>query len=125
MVTGDLTGEDEHEMTEYYKDSDVMRCDVLKVAHHGSKYSSTDEFLDAASPSIAVIQCGKDNMYGHPHDETLEKLYERSIKVFRTDMCGAVGIDIRKGRIRVDIFRHDKHLENNIREHYEGRRLHF
>lgn len=106
MVTGDLLEEDERKMVDYYEGSDVLKCDILKVAHHGSKSSSCEEFLDAASPKIAVIECGRNNFYGHPHKQTLDRLKERGIKVFRTDISGTVGIDIRRGKILVDLYRH-------------------
>lgn len=96
MVTGDLLEEDELEMINYYRSTDVLDCDILKVAHHGSKSSSSEEFLDAVSPQIAVIQVGKNNFYGHPHQQTLDRLEDRGIKVYRTDLNGAVGIDFRK-----------------------------
>ena len=105
MVTGDLLEEDEHKMVDYYNDTDVLECDILKVAHHGSKSSSSEEFLDAAKPKIAVIQCGRNNFYGHPHKQTLERLEERGIKVFRTDISGAVGIDIHGSRLSIDLFK--------------------
>jgi len=95
MVTGDLLEEDELEMIDYYQGTDTLKCDILKVAHHGSKSSSSEAFLDAARPRLAVIQCGLNNFYGHPHKQTLERLEERSIKVLRTDLNGAVGIDIK------------------------------
>lgn len=95
MVTGDLLEADEKAMIEYYRNTDTLKCDILKVAHHGSKSSSSEAFLDAARPRLAVIQCGRNNFYGHPHKQTLERLEERSIKVFRTDLNGAVGIDIK------------------------------
>ena len=98
MVTGDLLEEDEIRMEEYYRGTDMMKCDILKVAHHGSKSSSCDDFLDAASPEIAVIQVGRNNWYGHPHQQTLDRLEERGIQIYRTDLNGAVGIDIRSGR---------------------------
>ena len=79
--------------------------DITKVAHHGSKSSSSEAFLDAARPRIAVIQCGRNNFYGHPHQQTLERLEERGVKVFRTDLSGAVGIDIHDSRLSVDLFR--------------------
>lgn len=63
-----------------------LKCDVLKVGHHGSTSSSSKEFLDKASPKIAVISCGKGNDYGHPHKETLNELNKRHIKVYRTDI---------------------------------------
>lgn len=105
MVTGDLLEEDELDMVDYYKGTDTLRCDILKVAHHGSKSSSSEEFLDAAGPRIAVIQCGLNNFYGHPHKQTLERLEERGIRVFRTDLSGAVGIDIHGRRLSVDLFK--------------------
>ena len=105
MVTGDLLEEDEHEMVSCYEGTDTLRCDILKVAHHGSKSSSSEEFLDAAKPKIAVIQAGRNNFYGHPHKQTLERLEKRGIQVFRTDINGAVGIDIHTNRLAVDLFR--------------------
>jgi len=104
MVTGDLLEADELEMVDHYKGTDVLDCDVLKVAHHGSKSSSTEAFLDAVSPEIAVIQCGRNNIYRHPHSQTLDRLEERGIPVYRTDTNGAVGLDISGNRIKVDLF---------------------
>ena len=109
MVTGDLLEADEQEMIEYYQGTEegteTLKCDILKVAHHGSKSSSGEAFLDAARPEIAVIQCGRNNFYGHPHKQTLDRLEKRGIQVFRTDLSGAVGIDIHGTRISVDLFR--------------------
>ena len=99
MVTGDLTEEDELEMVKRYSRSDELKCDILKVAHHGSKTSSSEVFLDAANPDIAVISVGQNNLYGHPHAEILQRLEERGIQIYRTDLSGAVGIDIRNGRV--------------------------
>ena len=103
MVTGDLLEEDEIKMLRHYRGSDELKCDVLKVAHHGSKSSSSEEFLDAANPEFAVIQVGRGNFYGHPHAQTIERLQERSVKIFRTDSDGAVGVDIapKSGKIRI------------------------
>ena len=72
---------------------------------NGSKSSSAEAFLDAAKPRLAVIQCGRNNFYGHPHKQTLERLEERGIPVFRTDLSGAVGIDIRGSRLSVDLYK--------------------
>ena len=105
MVTGDLLEEDELEMLEYYRHKnklDMLKCDVLKVAHHGSKSSSSEAFLDAASPLVAVISVGKNNVYGHPHDQTMERLRARNILTVRTDINGNIGIDIRGNKIIVD-----------------------
>ncbi len=62
-----------------------LDSDVLKVGHHGSKTSTDDEFVYQVSPEIAVIQCGKNNPYGHPHPETLETLEKYGILILRTD----------------------------------------
>lgn len=98
MVTGDIPSTEEEKMVEFYRGSDKLKCDILKVAHHGSKGSSLDIFLDEARPTVAVISVGKNNMYGHPNDEALAMLEARGIKVYRTDENGAVGVDIRRGR---------------------------
>ncbi|MBP3897348.1 MAG: DNA internalization-related competence protein ComEC/Rec2 [Mogibacterium sp.] len=111
MVTGDLLEEDELKMIEYYRNKssiqeNPLKCDVLKVAHHGSKSSSSEAFLDAVSPSVAVVQVGANNFYGHPHQQTIDRLEARGIPVYRTDLNGAAGIDIRGGKIRtVDTMR--------------------
>ncbi len=105
MVTGDLLEEDELKMLDYYRHNnrlDDLDCDILKVAHHGSKSSSSDVFLDAVRPSIAVISVGKNNLYGHPHEQTLKRLKERDITVYRTDLNGTVGIDLSGNKIVVD-----------------------
>lgn len=107
MVTGDLLEEDELEMVDYYKGTDKLRCDILKVAHHGSKSSSCEEFLDTAKPRIAVIQCGLNNPYGLPSKQSLERLEERGIQVFRTDLSGSVGIDLHGTSISIDLFKTD------------------
>ncbi len=69
-----------------------MQYDLLKVGHHGSFGSSSTEFLEWASPELAVISCGKDNSYGHPHAETLERLETVGSKIFCTAECGAISI---------------------------------
>ena len=113
MVTGDLLEEDELEMVKHYKGTDILKCDVLKVAHHGSKSSSSEEFLDTVNPAIAVIQVGKNNFYGHPHDQTLQRLQDRNIEIYRTDLNGAVGIDLGKSIIKVDVMRrYENHRTN-------------
>jgi len=68
----------------------TIDADVLKVAHHGSSTGTSEAFLSAVSPDYAVISCGKDNKYGHPHDETLNLLDEYGIDTLRTDMSGDV-----------------------------------
>ena len=69
-----------------------IRCDILKVAHHGSNTSSTDALLQAANPRTAILSCGRYNTYGHPHPQVLERLFARGITVLRTDRDGAITI---------------------------------
>jgi competence protein ComEC len=68
-----------------------LNSDVLKVSHHGSKTSSSKEFLEKVLPKIAIIQVGK-NIYGHPHKEVLKRLKEKNIKILRTDEVGDIKI---------------------------------
>lgn len=85
LFTGDAT-----EKTEKQILNQDIHADVLKVGHHGSKYSSTKEFLDKVQPTYAIISVGEGNSYGHPADTTLDKLQKRNIKVFRTDELGTI-----------------------------------
>lgn len=87
LLTGDAEKVSEKEMIENGAD---LSCDVLKVGHHGSTTSSSSEFLSYANPSYAVITCGKDNDYGHPHKETLDSLKYRGITTYRTDDFGTI-----------------------------------
>lgn len=97
LMTADLTGEGEKKLckTYGYSGNTVLKCDVLKVSHHGSRYSSTEEFLTAVSPVISVIQVGKNN-FGHPHMNTIEKFQKRDIMIYRNDLQGAVGLTYNK-----------------------------
>ena len=63
---------------------------MLKAGHHGSRSSTAQVFLDRVNPLYAIISCGTDNKYGHPHKETLERLNAANIRVFRTDVQGTI-----------------------------------
>ncbi len=67
-----------------------LKADVLKVGHHGSSSSSSEEFLEAVSPQIAVIQVGKDNEFGHPHLKILKRLERLGVKIWRNDEDGRI-----------------------------------
>ena len=101
LITGDLGEEGEHALVERYRGTDVLDCDVLKVCHHGSKYSSTAEFIEAVSPVVALIGVGKKNTYGHPSSEAIERLENAGAIVFRTDTDGAIGIRNVKKRLKI------------------------
>lgn len=90
LITGDIDQEGEKKLTEQYK-AGQLRCDVLKVAHHGSKYSSSEEFIRAVSPCLAVFQVGRNN-FGHPAHTVIEKYRENGIMIDRNDESGAIGI---------------------------------
>ena len=87
LFTGDGEKESEKELIMQNLNID---CDVLKVPHHGGSNSSSAEFLSECDPQYAVISCGKDNMYGHPHKETMERLKEQKAKIYRTDKDGDI-----------------------------------
>lgn len=87
LFTGDAQSISEQEMLA--KGFDV-KSDVLKVGHHGSSSSTTASFLKAVAPKYAVISVGAGNDYGHPHQETLNKLNSAGVKVYRTDLNGTV-----------------------------------
>ena len=77
--------------------------DVLKVGHHGSNNSSSEAFIEATTPQIAIISCGQDNMYGHPDYEVLSILDENNVKVYRTDEAGTIMVTAdQKDNITVD-----------------------
>lgn len=87
LYMGDTEEEAEHDLIASGCDLDA---DLLKVGHHGSRTSSCEEFLKLVSPEYAVISCGVDNEYKHPHIETLQKLKNLDVKLYRTDAMGTV-----------------------------------
>lgn len=96
LLTGDIEAPSEQYLARTYS---LPKADILKIAHHGSKTSSSPIFLKAVDPSIAVISVGK-NSYGHPHKETLEKL--KNIEVERTDQSGNITIKEENGKIKLN-----------------------
>lgn len=91
LLTGDATHEVEEQLLAEGADLDA---DVLKVAHHGSKYSSTLEFLDAVSPQDSVIQSGAGNSHGHPHGGALRRLLDQGIQIRRNDLHGDILLEV-------------------------------
>jgi competence protein ComEC len=80
-----------------------LRCDVLKVGHHGSAYSSTPAFIEAVHPRFAVISVGPHNLFGHPAPSTIETLERFGADVYRTDETGATTITTNGRSIQLDI----------------------
>jgi len=102
LLPGVAEKQAEHAMLE--ENSDDLHADVLKVGHHGGKNSTTQEFLDAVAPAVAIISSGEDNPYGHPSPELLERLEASGARVLRTDRDGAVHIMTDGDRLEISCF---------------------
>ncbi|MBY0376835.1 MBL fold metallo-hydrolase, partial [Patescibacteria group bacterium] len=89
MLMGDATSKTEGIVMKDFSTSDI-KSTVLKVGHHGSRTSTSPEFVKEVAPTYAVISDGKDNKYGHPHLETLNTLDSAGVKIFRTDLLGTI-----------------------------------
>lgn len=87
LFTGDAERPSEYDMTDSGED---LSATVLKVGHHGSNTSTSYVFLRQVMPAYAIISCGKDNAYGHPHEEVLSRLDDEGAAVYRTDECGTI-----------------------------------
>ncbi|MFL5481074.1 MAG: DNA internalization-related competence protein ComEC/Rec2 [Gemmatimonadaceae bacterium] len=90
LLVGDAEVEEENWLLEHYGDG--LRADVLKVGHHGSSTSSSDAFLRAVRPSLALISVGAGNMYGHPSEDVLYALRRSGSEILRTDQAGTISI---------------------------------
>jgi len=87
LLTGDLPSAKETELINSGVD---IKSDVLKVGHHGSRYSTSDDFLSAINPTDTIISVGKNNSYGHPNQEVLDRLLRNKINILRTDEMGDI-----------------------------------
>lgn len=101
LFTGDIGEERESALAGRLAD-----CDFLKVAHHGSRYSTGDGFLAEVRPEVAVASASATNTYGHPHPDTLARLKKNRCHVFLTKDSGAVTLDIKDGMIRAETYLH-------------------
>ena len=89
LLTGDVEGKGEESLI---RSGRLKRYDVLKAAHHGSKDSGSEAFLEIVKPKVALISAGRDNRYGHPHQETLDRLGAAGCRVYSTQESGAVTV---------------------------------
>ncbi|MBQ6998098.1 MAG: MBL fold metallo-hydrolase [Oscillospiraceae bacterium] len=87
LLTGDMEREAENDLVESGAD---LKADVLKVGHHGSESSTGYIFLREVMPTYGIISCGKDNSYGHPHEDPLSRLRDAEVMVLRTDECETI-----------------------------------
>ncbi len=99
LFSGDISSKVEEDIIKNNKD---ISADILKVAHHGSRTSTSEEFLNAVNPSYAVVSVSKYNSYNLPNIETMNRLYGFGCNVFRTDDMGDMTFHINGGEIRVD-----------------------
>ena len=100
LFTGDIEKEAEEAIL-----NNVLKSTILKVAHHGSNTSTTDEFLEAVSPKIVLIGVGVNNKFNHPSDSTIKKLELKKCQIYRTDQMGEISIRVTKnGNIKISKF---------------------
>ncbi|MGC7132368.1 DNA internalization-related competence protein ComEC/Rec2 [Listeria ivanovii] len=85
LFTGDLESSGERAILDK-----PIQADILKVGHHGSKTSSSKEFIQKVTPKFAIISCGVENQFGHPHEETIKTLEDRNVTIIRTDLSGEI-----------------------------------
>ena len=106
LFTGDIEEIAERQiLAEYRKNMQILDSTILKVGHHGSKTSSTQEFVNIVKPKIALIGVGKNNKFGHPNMEILERLKNSGSKIYRTDKFGEISVIVdSKGRIKIEKF---------------------
>lgn len=109
LFTGDLEGEGERKVlkeieneVEKETENKIVDITLLKVAHHGSRNSTTEGFLRLVNPKIALISSGRNNRYGHPHKELIKRLESCDALIYRTQESGAVTVGVRGGKVRVE-----------------------
>lgn len=103
LFTGDLEEKGEEWLLENYGE-EVLDCDLLDAGHHGSSNASSEEFLEAVSPRAVLISCGRNNSYGHPAPETLNRLKALEVPYYVTAQYGAVTVKVEKERMRIQTF---------------------
>ena len=104
LLTGDVQNEGEDALQEELESRDIRDITVLKAAHHGSRNSTPEEMLERLSPMLTVISSGRDNRYGHPHAELLERLEESGTVIAQTAHSGAITVSFGRSGIRVSVF---------------------
>ena len=99
MFMGDASITTEKEIMNKYNLSNIY---VLKVGHHGSKTSSSKDFIDEVNPKYSIISVGKNNRYGHPNKEVLDTL--DNSKIYRTDQDGSIIFKIKKNKLKIETY---------------------
>ena len=105
LFTGDIEAIAEKAiLKKYSKNLNILKSDILKVAHHGSKTSSITEFIEKIKPKYAIIGVGEDNKFGHPSDSTIQNLEKANIRIYRTDKMGEIEIKKNGKEIKINEF---------------------
>ena len=99
LFTGDAQKGVEDDMMITYGD---LSAEVYKAAHHGSSTSNSEDFIDRVNPDVAVISCGEDNMYGHPHAEVVKTFVDKDAEIYRTDTDGSIVFSCTKDKISLE-----------------------
>lgn len=102
LVTGDMRFEGEKLVmdSKLPQNAGALKADILKVGHHGSRFSTSSDFVVAVDPQVAIIQVGKNN-FGHPHRDTIEMISKKGIMIFRNDDQGAVILNIKENEVKI------------------------
>ena len=101
LFTGDIEEVAEEEIINEFNE-DMLKSDILKVAHHGSKTSSIEKFINSVNPEIAFIGVSKNNKFGHPNEAVVNRLKNKGVKIYRTDKQGEVNVKVNSNGI-IDI----------------------
>ena len=105
LFTGDIEAIAEKAiLKKYSKNLNILKSDILKVAHHGSKTSSITEFIEKIKPKYAIIGVGEDNKFGHPSDSTIQNLEKENIRIYRTDKMGEIEKKTNGKEIKINEF---------------------
>ncbi len=104
LLTGDVEGEGEEALVAELKKRQINGLTVLKTAHHGSRNSTSEALLEQITPRLAVISCGRNNRYGHPHKELLERLEASGAYILQTARSGAITVTFESGNLRIKVW---------------------
>ena len=103
LFTGDIEKVAEEKIVKLYGNKQILKSDILKVAHHGSKTSTTEKMINQIKPKVALIGVGENNLFGHPSSEVIERLEELKTKIYRTDLNGEITITVNsKGKYKIN-----------------------
>jgi competence protein ComEC len=113
IFTGDIEEQEEEKINNKY--TDYLNSDIIKVPHHGSKSSSTKEFVEHVMPRVAVISSGRNNRFGHPHKDVVERYMKYGIPIFNTATDGAITIKTDGHNMGISTYYSDKQIFPRIK----------